>query len=72
MEKNIVALDSLLEIQRSALDKSGLGFQKGKSTFHARKNNKEEPKNFVVNNTSNKSGNQVNTNSNKRNKKWFK
>jgi len=29
MEKIDVALDSLLEIERSPMDKSGLGFQKG-------------------------------------------
>jgi len=55
MEKRIVALDSLLEIQRSPLDKYGLGFQKGESSLHARKNIKEEPNKPIANNTSNKS-----------------
>ncbi len=58
MEKSIVVLDSLLEIQISPLDKSNLGFQKGEFSLHASKSNKEEPKKPIANNTSNKSENQ--------------
>lgn len=50
MEKRIVALDSLLEIQRLPLDKSGLGFQKCESGLHVGKNTKFEPKEPVENN----------------------
>jgi len=59
-EKRTIAFDNLLEILRSPLDKFCLGFQKGKSSFHAGKNTKVEPKKPVANNTSNKSGNQGN------------
>lgn len=62
MEKNIVALDNLLEIHGSPLDRSSLGFQKGESSSHAGKNNKVEPKGPIVNHSSNKN------NSNKANK----
>jgi len=42
------------------LDKSGLRFQKGDSSLHAGKNNKEQPKKTVANNTNKKSENQGN------------
>jgi len=45
------------------LDKSGLGFQKDEFSLHARKNNKEETKKPIANNTNSKSENQGN-------KKW--
>jgi len=35
MEKRIMTIDSLLEIQRSPLDKFGLAFQKGEYSSHA-------------------------------------
>jgi len=60
MEKSIVALESLLEIQRSPFDKYGLRFKKGEFSLHAGKNKKEEPKKHVANNTSSKSENQGN------------
>jgi len=41
MEKRIVALDNLFEIQKSPLDKSGLGFEKRESSLHAGKTKKE-------------------------------
>ena len=40
MEKSIVALVSFLEIHKSPLDKSSLGFQKGESNLHSSKNKK--------------------------------
>lgn len=46
MEKSTLALDSLLGIQRSPLDKFSLGFQKGESSLDARKNKKENPRNL--------------------------
>lgn len=55
MEKSTVALDNLLEIQRSPLDKSDLGFQKGESSLHVGKNTKDEPNKPIANNTNNKS-----------------
>jgi len=54
IEKSIVALDNLLEIQRSPLDKSSLGLQKGESSLHVRKDIKEDSKKPVANNTSRK------------------
>jgi len=45
MEKSEVALDNLLEIQISPLDKSDLGFQKGEFSFHAGKTPKKNPRN---------------------------
>lgn len=60
MDKSIVSLDSLLEIQRSTLDKYGIGFKKGESSVHAGKKNKDEPKKLVENNTNSKSENQGN------------
>lgn len=54
MEKIIVALDNLLEIQISLLDKSGLRFQKGESSLNASKNTKEESKKPIENNINNK------------------
>jgi len=56
MEKIDVALDSLLEIERSPVDKFGLGFQRGESNLHVGKNNKEEPNKPVAKITSSKSG----------------
>jgi len=41
MENSTIALDNFLEIQRSPLDKFGLGFQKGECSLHESKNIKE-------------------------------
>lgn len=60
MEKSTLVLDILLEIQRSSLDRSDLAFQNGKSSLHANKNNKQEPKKLVANNSSSKGTNQGN------------
>ena len=60
MGKTIVALDNLLEIQRSTMHRYGIGFQQGESHSYASKKKKEEPKNLVVNNTKKKSTNQGN------------
>lgn len=54
MEKSTIAFNNFIGIQKSPLDKSNLGFQKGESSLHERKNNKEEPKKPITNITSNK------------------
>lgn len=74
MENSIVALDSLLEIQRSPFDKSGLGFQKRESNLHPGKTIKEKTKKCVTNNTSRKGVSQGNKRKNqkKTNQQWQK